>query len=80
MRWPPDRRERRPRQESGALDITRGDGDEAMVTRCPLIAAALRIGDYEVLLVVAELHPPGRCPARRQPRPIRFEDIPQEDW
>ena len=67
MPWPPDRRERRPRQESGALDITRGDGDIAMVNRrCPLIAAALRIGDYEVMLAVAELHPAELCPARRE--------------
>jgi hypothetical protein len=33
---------------------------------CPLITAALRIGDYEILLAVAELHPAERCPARRE--------------
>ena len=64
MRQPPDKAERRPRQDGGALEVTRGDGDTAMVTRCPLIAAALRIGDYWVLLAVAELHPAERCAYR----------------
>ena len=77
MRQPPDRRERRPRQESGALDITRGDGDIAILARCPLIRAALACGDLWVQLAVNAYHPAERCAYR--PRPIRFEDIPQED-
>ncbi|WP_300610021.1 hypothetical protein [Trebonia sp.] len=43
-----------------------GSGTTNRVTQCPLIAAALRIGDYEVLLAVAEYHPAEQCPARRE--------------
>lgn len=82
---PPDKAERRPPwQESGALDITRGDGDKAMVTprpsvrlarlqaaRCPLALAALRLADPAVIAAVARWHPSAHCPAVRRERAAR---------
>lgn len=35
---------------------------------CPLVRAALRLQDPELLLTVARIHPPRSCPAARRAR------------
>jgi hypothetical protein len=35
---------------------------------CPLVRAVLRLGDPELLLILARVHPPRSCPAARRTR------------
>jgi hypothetical protein len=72
--------ERRPGARDGVQEAHAGSGTTAMVTRCPILRAALACSDLWVELAAAEFHPADRCAYRRRPRPIRFEDIPREDW
>ncbi len=59
----------RPGQETAPQDDAQGDGISHRLQRqCPLVRAALYLGDPAVLAVVARIHPALCCPAARRER------------
>ncbi len=50
----------------GSAAILAAPADIPRLTGCPLIRAALSIGDYRVMLAVLVYHPASLCPARRE--------------
>lgn len=76
MRQPPDRRQNGPQDTTPAgrstTEVLDRPADMDTVTHgrhdCPLVRAAIRTGEGEVLDAVLRVHRPSRCPAARRER------------